>query len=358
MTPPSHTYFTFADGSLGYDCAACGQRCCRGKTFAIDSDELIPLIALRPRLARHVRLGGGGTLVAQNVTDGCWFLGDNGFCDIEVESGRDAKPSTCRLFPFNRVYRIGDVRVVDFNSTLCPIEARVGGVTHAEVVKDLDQIGASPLVDSPKPAPPGLAADWWEREIATQALYRQHARDPIAAAVALGDGNAAAQIDGWCVVFGVEPSLLATLLPSVGERVAQLAGSLRFAQLFDGRIASYDDELAALPTRLLGLTMLGALAAEAMGATPSLRALTELWHGQRATLDVLVAWERKVQIKTPQFSADLPAALQPHLGKLLGLGFRGQKTLGEIVLEIAAPLTEAERPLVLALAASQLGSLF
>lgn len=353
------TYFTFSDGSLGYDCAACGQRCCRGKTFALDSDELIPLLSLRPRLARHLRLGGGGTLVAQNVTDRCWFLSnETGYCDIEVEAGRDRKPSTCRLFPFNHVYRVGDVRVVDFNSTLCPIGPRAGGVTYAEIVKDLDQVGASPLVDSPKAAPPGLPADWWQREEAAQAVYRAHAADAIAAAVALGDDNAAERLPQYCDVFALDRARYDALAPAVAQQIALVAGSLRFAQLFDTTGSSYAAEYTALPARLFALTVLGVLAADLLGETPSLRALTELWHGQRATLDVLCAWDRPVHIRAPQFSADLPAVLQPHLGQLLGLGFRGGKTLGAIVTTIASPLPAAEKPLVLALAASQLASLF
>ena len=352
------TYFTFSDASLGYDCAACGQRCCRGKAFAIDSDELVPLLALRPRLSRHLRLGGGGTLVAQNLTDRCWFLQPDGFCNLEVEHGRDSKPSTCRLFPFNRVFKVGDVRVVDLNSTLCPIEAKSGGVTHAEIVKDLDQIGRSPLVDSPKRPPEALAADWVATEEQAQAVYRQHAQDPDAAVAALGDARSAARTTEWCAIFGLDKTRHEEGLDKVAAQVALIVGSLRFAQLFEARgQRAYPTELAALPIRVRALTLLGSLAADLLNETPSLRALTELWHGQRETLDVLAAWDEPVQIRSPQFSADLPPLLQPLLGQLLGLGFRGGKTLGQLVMTIAEPLAVSERPLVIALAASQLSSL-
>ena len=360
-TPPSPVYFTFADQSLGYDCAACGQRCCRGKTFAFASEELVPLLGKRPRLGRHLRLGAGGTLVAQNVTDRCWFLQSDGLCNVEVEHDRDSKPSTCRLFPFNRVYRVavGDVRVIDFNSTLCPIEAHDGrGIAHAEIVKDLDQIGASPLVDSPKAPPEGLAADWWVVEEAAQRSYAAQATDADGAARALGLERAAAMAAEWGAVFELAPDRAAALVGPVASRVALLAGSLRFAQLFEHRPRPYATELRELPARLRALVLLGTLAADLLDEPPTLRALTELWHGQRTTLDVLAAWDRSVKITTPQFAADLPALLQPQLGQLLALGFRGGKTLGQIVSLVAETLPTGQRSLAVALAASQLPALF
>src|SRR2546428_7877452 len=115
-------YFTFPDGGLRYDCAACRQRCCRGAGFAFTAEELVPLIRRAPSLAPHLQLRGGGSFHAVDLTERCWFLDGNGFCDLEVKHGRAAKPSTCRLFPFNRVFRVGEVRVIDVNSVLCPLE--------------------------------------------------------------------------------------------------------------------------------------------------------------------------------------------------------------------------------------------
>ena len=60
---------------------------------------------------------------------------------------------------------------------------------------------------------------------------------------------------------------------------------------------------------------------------------------------------------TPQFAADLPALLQPQLGQLLALGFRGGKTLGQIVSLVAETLPTGQRSLAVALAASQLPAL-
>src|SRR5438876_9146098 len=108
-------YFTFPDATLTYDCAACGQRCCRGAGFAVGEPELVPLLARAPELAGHLWVRPGGTLGATTDSEGCWFLAGDGLCRIERDFGRTLKPSTCRLFPFNRVFRAGGVRVVDVN---------------------------------------------------------------------------------------------------------------------------------------------------------------------------------------------------------------------------------------------------
>src|SRR5512146_998408 len=44
-------HFAFADGAIGYDCVACGARCCKGLGFALGRDELVQLLAHAPRLA-------------------------------------------------------------------------------------------------------------------------------------------------------------------------------------------------------------------------------------------------------------------------------------------------------------------
>src|SRR4030095_7526907 len=86
------TYFTFPDGALRYDCASCRQRCCRGKGFAFTGDELVPLLRRAPSLAAHLELRAGGAFGAVDLTERCWFLQDDGWCRLEVEHGRAAKP--------------------------------------------------------------------------------------------------------------------------------------------------------------------------------------------------------------------------------------------------------------------------
>jgi hypothetical protein len=53
----------------------------------------------------------------------CFFLNDQNRCEIEVQHGYDAKPETCRLFPFNHLLRAGDYLVVAPHAgALCPLE--------------------------------------------------------------------------------------------------------------------------------------------------------------------------------------------------------------------------------------------
>ena len=133
------TWFTIPDGGLKYDCPSCGQKCCRGRGFALGGGELVQLLRKAPVLAPHLYLRAGGSIGAVDVTDGCWFLDAGGNCDLEVRHGRATKPSTCRLFPFNRVFKVGDVRVVDMNSVLCPLQPAGGdGVRWAELSREID----------------------------------------------------------------------------------------------------------------------------------------------------------------------------------------------------------------------------
>ena len=93
-----NTYFTFLDGALAYDCARCGQACCRGKGAALDvRTELVPLLTREPRLAPFVQGVAPGIAAWSETADGCWFLESDGYCAIETKHGRDAKPTTCRL---------------------------------------------------------------------------------------------------------------------------------------------------------------------------------------------------------------------------------------------------------------------
>ena len=85
-------FFTFLDGAFRYDCATCGQACCRGKGIAIDaSRELVPLLRRAPGLLPFVEPLAGGYVRLPDVTDGCWFLRGDGMCAYEQDHGRAAK---------------------------------------------------------------------------------------------------------------------------------------------------------------------------------------------------------------------------------------------------------------------------
>lgn len=351
-------YFTFADRALGYDCAACRQRCCRGKGFSFAAEELVPLLARAPHLAPHLQLRGGGSFGGVDLTERCWFLDEGGMCELETAHGRAAKPSTCRLFPFNRVFKLGEVRVIDVNSMLCPVEPRPGaGQSHAELLAEIDALAGSSLLDVPAWQPMELAPDWLARERSVARAAEEHAGSPSALAAAAGDGATDALHAAWARAYGIDEAELAPLEALAAPRVALIYGSLRWNALFRKGALAYPRELERLPRRLRALTLLAALSARSLGAAPTLRGVTELYRAQAGALDVLERFAQPVKLAQPKFSADVPQPLQPALGALLGGAFRGGRTLGELVIAAGDTLPPPQRPLAIALAAQQLDTL-
>ena len=107
MIDPAGVYFTWPDRRLAYTCAGCGA-CCKGLGIGLDvtGGQLAQLVARRPDVVPFLRRRGEATTL-WNPRDRCWFLADDGLCRIEAEDGRAAKPASCRLFPFNRVFTLG-----------------------------------------------------------------------------------------------------------------------------------------------------------------------------------------------------------------------------------------------------------
>jgi Fe-S-cluster containining protein len=146
-------YFAFASGRLTYDCVTCNAKCCRGFGYlATVGNELQSQLRLRPSLPLFVEPTAGRDpqqYRIENCAPGCFFLSDGGLCDIHARYGYDAKPETCRLFPFNDLRRVGKYLVVCPHPSLCPLEVAPGGCIspHSEHAKLLDAM-----------ASPGIAA--------------------------------------------------------------------------------------------------------------------------------------------------------------------------------------------------------
>src|SRR5205823_13268066 len=105
----------------------------------------------------------------------------------------------------------------------------------------------------------------------------------------------------------------------------------RFNSIFAKKAPPWPVSVENLPRRLRALALLGALATTTRGAPPSLRGLTELWRGQDGVIDVLAAWDAPVTLRAPRFDADVPDRMRAPLGVLLGMAFRGGKTLRELI---------------------------
>jgi Fe-S-cluster containining protein len=119
-----HVYFAFESGRFSYDCISCGAKCCRGFGFQIGGAQEI-----RRHLKAHPAFGvfldsdphSGTMYQVRNCPPGCFFLTDQGLCGVQAAEGYDAKPETCRLFPFNNFRRVGDYLVVAPHAGLCPL---------------------------------------------------------------------------------------------------------------------------------------------------------------------------------------------------------------------------------------------
>lgn len=338
-------YFTFLDGAFRYDCPSCGQACCRGKGVAIDAGrELVPLLRRAPQIASLLSPLAGGYVRLPDLSDGCWFLQSDGMCAYEGTHGRQAKFATCRLFPFNRVFRAGATRIVDFNSVVCPLSdahGSGGGVTYRELTEELAAVGEGPLTASAAALPDGARELRWQAleqgllEASASALssasYLPYAVEQLGQTrhhlgVRSGAGEDAAEhglgalLRGWIAIYG-EPSASPAALALTTRRLALLTPSLRFNTLFRRGAAPYREAVIRLPRQLLSAWFLSAHAASAFAsragarvgdgpdAALSLRGLTELYQAQAGLRDLLASLDQPARLMAPLSAADLPKEL-------------------------------------------------
>ena len=332
-------FFTFLDGAFRYDCATCGQACCRGKGIAIDATrELVPLLRRAPGLAPFVEPLAGGYVRLPDVTDGCWFLRSDGMCAYEQDHGRAAKFTTCRLFPFNRVFRAGAVRVVDVNSVVCPIQDALGtgtGVTHAELRADLEAVGEGPLTSNSAELPEGARELRWhalEQAVLTESERHLGAADYVEFAawqetqtrLHLGAARSSghdptpelrALLEGWCALYPASGDAAAAAQAAT-RAVTLLTGSLRFNALFRRGAGTYRSGAPRLGRQLLATWFLTWRAALLTGRPVSLRAVTELHQAQAAQRGLLARLGERAELRELPLVTDAPAAVQEALRQL------------------------------------------
>ena len=108
-------FFPFPSGALSYECVGCDAPCCKGQPIGIGrSRELVTIQQAQPRATLFAVPGfqGGPLLALTPPPEKCWFYDRNGRCRIEHVVGRDAKPTGCRLFPFSRLFSVGEALAV------------------------------------------------------------------------------------------------------------------------------------------------------------------------------------------------------------------------------------------------------
>jgi Fe-S-cluster containining protein len=347
---PATVYFTWPDRALSYQCAGCGA-CCKGLGIGIDATggQLAALTARRPRLIPFLRRRGDA-VTAFNPRDRCWFLAGDGLCRIEVEDGRAAKPASCRLFPFNRVFTLGALTIVDYNSVICPL--RLGGdapVAHADVLAEIESIADPAIVGSALPADgDGLAILTAEREL-SEILFASTGV-PMAAAI-----DVDAVLD---TILGAAPprptgatlAAARALIPSL--RFNELWGPRQYAP----RIA-VRDALPAMTGAWLGFAALGA---ELAGRDLGMQELTTIWSEQAPVMYAAARWADVPSIKPGplELPAVDPGGVIRALARAIVDNRAAKKTLGAIATPILARASAIDRVTAVKLAEPVLRAAF
>jgi hypothetical protein len=332
-------HFAFRDAAIGYDCVACGARCCHGLGFALAGAELVPLVGRAPGIAPFLQLARDA-VHAFDLEDGCWQLGSDGRCGIEVAHGRAAKPSTCRLFPANRLWRAGGVVIVDLQLAHCPlVDARKGPRTVIrwdDVARDLAEAGDGALA-AEAGLPPATPDDWLARE----AAVRDAGDD---APLPRAEAQAA-----WRAFFGVADDEAAALAAEVAPLQRLALPSLRLQLLTMPGAPPYPKLMRAIDAQLAAGAWLAALSVRA-GRAPSLRALAELWRGLPLVRELLVRWHARVTLADEPAPASAPPEVAATWTALQARA--AVAPIGEALATTTLPA--ALRPLLLRLASDRM----
>lgn len=338
-------YFTWPDRRFAYDCRGCAA-CCKGHGIGIDvaGGQLVQLLARRPALAAFLRRRGDA-ITAFNPRDRCWFLDDGGLCRIEVDDGRAAKPASCRLFPFNRVFRLGGFTIVDYNSVICPLRVADdgGGVRHADVADEIARIADPAVVGTPLPA----------RDAAAESQAFVTAERAIAAAVFAAPGELTAAWGAQADAAALDPerdaasaaftAILGTAWQAPSAATLTAAGwltpSLRFNELYGPRQYAPRPRMAPVLARMwlawLGFAALGEqLAGRALG----LQELTTLWSEQAPLMHAVARWTEAPELNPGP--VELPGVDPGGAVRSLAQAFldnrKPRRRLGELVARLPA----------------------
>jgi hypothetical protein len=142
-------YFAFGSGRLHYDCVSCNAQCCRGHGYTVSGGyELQSQVKLSPSIRLFIDPCASGTSHTHvvNCPPQCFFLDRTGMCSIHTTYGPAAKPSTCRLFPFNHFVLCGSHLMVMPHGSLCPLEIVDDGRSsdqsaHGQLLAELELRG-------------------------------------------------------------------------------------------------------------------------------------------------------------------------------------------------------------------------
>jgi Fe-S-cluster containining protein len=349
-------FFTWPDRVFSYECRGCGA-CCKGLGIGLDAvgGQVDTLTAAYPQLIPFLRRRGDA-VTAFNPRDRCWFLHDDGLCRVETDLGREHKPASCRLFPFNRIYRIGGFTIIDYNSVICPLRAdrAATAVSHAEVLAEIDGVADPAIVGTrlPSTMPELEGAELVEREREIAAACFRAAPDGDLDAAWIAQGGGPSMDEAFAAVAGTpwrEPER-ATL-----EACLWLTPSMRFNELFGPRQYSPRPQMVAvLPRMWLAWIGFAAIGAELARRPLGLQELTTIWSEQAVLCYLAARWADPPVIKPgaielPPTAAD-PTGVIRQLAQDCIDNRRLKRPLGALLGPRIANLPRPERITLLKLA--------
>ncbi len=356
----ARTYFTWPDGVLGYQCRGCAV-CCKGLGIGLDAPggQVARLVELYPGLAGFLRKRGS-TWTAFNPRGRCWFLDAEGMCAIEVGHGRRVKPASCRLFPFNRVFRIGETQIVDYNSVICPLEiagdSGLHAVTHAEVLGDIEAIADDAIVGTQLrvdgPERDGRAFVERESVIASACFAAAREVTPEVEPVWSPHRSGLPALEEAAAALSAARQILLgrALRRPTGATLRHallLTPSLRFNELFGPR--GYEERSAlegVLPAMWLAWLSFVADGAELAGRDLGMQEITSIWGEQAALAYLLARWhERPALARGP---VELPGSADPdgvvrRFGEACVRNRGRTNTLGELLAPLFGERKVTER---------------
>lgn len=300
-------YFTFPDKRLTYNCQGC-LACCKGLGIGLDSHkEMVDLLHTFPMLSFFSRARGDAWTVF-NPRSRCWFLGDDGLCSLEKEFGRHMKPASCRLFPFNRVFRMGTWLIVDYNAVLCPLNTSTEGVSHSSILEEISTI-TDPAIIGSKIDKRG--DDWIEKEmkiaevafspniswydcLAVQAYHANSDKDQVVFEMR----------NAFDEVFHQRPNLY---LSETIKNAIIATPSIRFNEEFGPRRwfrdKHWDRDLCAM---WLGWLFLCQMGEELKGKSLSIQDVTSIWIDSITLLFCLAHWYHRPNLDPQTVSFTCP----------------------------------------------------
>lgn len=323
-----NVYLAFPDGLLHYDCVSCKAQCCRGHGYQLNAAREVQYqLRANPTVRFFVNPcdAHAAHYHVSNAAPSCFFLTSDDRCGIQVQHGFDAKPSTCRFFPFNGLFVVDRYLVVHPHLSLCPIEVVAGGQrsacsNHESILDVMASYGIDQHVHERQPVV-GVNTGLIVLEKAIRQLSEQHfasgsftafaAAQCALTAATIGNVNrngsaepAMADINADCEGLSseIEDTLgVSERIPvdqSITRAVIAMTPSLRALLVFRRREdVTPQLELSMIPRFLLALHSMAQLAARAGMPSVSYQAVMRIAHDHAWLLHLLgelrsvIAWK-------------------------------------------------------------------